>query len=1084
MPSPAGRLLRRLTLKKRRNRDNNTGSSSSSDQRPSEASKNDRGHVVDSPISRVTPYLPTRLQSSTQLPGGLQSGHRRNSSEISSSLSFLSDDTLDPPSDLEERRESLRAEYNLCFSPRPLIQSIHLRPESPLLRPSPLITPTKAGAEMASSHHLDPRAALARSIDAKGKERAINEARKMQSTVTEKAKKTGSGKDPGYEFLELIGKGSFGKVFKSVARATNQVVAVKIIDLDASDYKLNIKPGDDGDDTLTDFFRETEALKTLRERNARNINVIYDCFNFASEVWIVSEYCPGGSVSTLMQATPNRRFSEKYIIPIARELSEALRWVHGAGIIHRDVKASNVLVCEDGRVQLCDFGVSAILESKVNKRSTILGTPHWMPPEMLNVLTAGPNRVVQYSTEVDIWSFGCTLYELATGRPPNSTIAPENLRFAVKNQVPRLEGEEYSLGLRELVALCLDESPRDRPSIEVVHQHYYLFNTSRSYRTESLRQLLKDYKLWEQSGGQRQSLFMSSGGTMAPQIMDDEEEPWNFSTTEEFDASMAVDTYGDFDTSTPSRDLEISAHGNDHGSDAHRRVPINPLARMFVKDDPYNYLDRSRKMDDLPLRGSTENSVVRSSVINIPDFDVDPSVDEIPDLTTIRGHRSEWFKGGLDDGAENRESVYQLAKDDDRRGTMNMAFSFGEAEDPKMKIRPRTQDWVFPDMTGDNVEPPSSTESTFETVSAPASPPRPIYDVDDSVPRPSTADNAVGPISPDNGSFSFGNRNNQDPQFPQSMHRISRSGPPRVDSIETAKQGMGWKDRGKESSIVSDLPGFMRRRGGSLDDEGVDVGDSDSSTRLNNETRRRQRRELLHEWGSQELFAPKSTANVVKGQETRDSNDQLSLDTFKQSARPRQPSKPQVRLGDDGFPGMDRINAALFGNRRPPIQPLDDNRRNHGARDADETYQSFGATQDQAAGDVANHVLRGGSGRSSRASGVDSSESEITDYDEDDYAETDEDDGPGFPSAPHQLNLRSIPMPAPPSSEALSENGRPEVLERELVRVLTSFGDAMIVIRDTLESSMDPAEVPDLPVSRQPRRALDRQVRLAAKVPH
>ena len=80
-------------------------------------------------------------------------------------------------------------------------------------------------------------------------------------------------------------------------RPTNKIVAVKIVDVDASDYEVNAR---DNDGAFHKFMNETSILKTLKERKARNVNLIHDAFTFDQDVWIVSEYCPGGSVHTLV----------------------------------------------------------------------------------------------------------------------------------------------------------------------------------------------------------------------------------------------------------------------------------------------------------------------------------------------------------------------------------------------------------------------------------------------------------------------------------------------------------------------------------------------------------------------------------------------------------------------------------------------------------------------------------------------------------------------------------------------------------------------------------------------------------------
>jgi len=98
------------------------------------------------------------------------------------------------------------------------------------------------------------------------------------------------------------------------------------------------------------------------------------------------------------------KLEEKYIIPIARELAIGLKAIHEAGIIHRDIKAANVMIHEKGLLQIIDFGVAGILETSKNKRSTIVGTPHWMPPEMNKLARS---QELSYGTEVSAMSILC-----------------------------------------------------------------------------------------------------------------------------------------------------------------------------------------------------------------------------------------------------------------------------------------------------------------------------------------------------------------------------------------------------------------------------------------------------------------------------------------------------------------------------------------------------------------------------------------------------------------------------------------------------------------------------------------------------
>ena len=194
------------------------------------------------------------------------------------------------------------------------------------------------------------------------------------------------------------------------------------------------------------------------------------------------------------------------------------------------------MINEDGRLQIIDFGVAGILLSNldVDKRKTIIGTPHWMPPEMQQNAAE-----IAHGTEVDVWAFGITLYECATGAPPNARTMPgrELMSMIRQRPAPRLPENCGTPELRDLVAFVLDADPSKRPNMAQICQHKYILGTEESHPTSTLRELVKEYYLWEHSGGQRASLFMQ-GGAAQPKFLqdqDDEDEEWNFSTTANFE---------------------------------------------------------------------------------------------------------------------------------------------------------------------------------------------------------------------------------------------------------------------------------------------------------------------------------------------------------------------------------------------------------------------------------------------------------------------------------------------------------------------------------------------------------------------
>ncbi|KAK3329767.1 kinase-like domain-containing protein [Apodospora peruviana] len=524
------------------------------------------------------------------------------------------------------------------------------------------------------------------------KQKAVEDAKKMNASVQDECVK--SGKDmPPYQLQELIGKGSFGRVYKASDPRSKAVVAVKIIDIEESDT-LNPKLAD----TYSEFMKEISALKLLSDSGAKNINYVLDVLPVGQSMWMVTEYCAGGSVATLMKPTAPGGLQEKWIIPILREVAEAIYWVHKEGIIHRDIKCANVLVTESGSVQLCDFGVAGIIETKLDKRSTFIGTPHWMAPELFE-------QSPSYSTPVDIWAFGSLVYEIASGLPPNvmSGFNIPQLGNYIKSHAPRLEGDFYSPQIKHLVAFCLVEDPAKRPTIEQVQQHPYIFNTSDEYPTSTLVNLVRAYKLWESQGGIRKSLF-APGGAQGPadySMSDFGNDEWNFSTTVDFDQSMAdtdaravYDVYGSNVEFDFSEELSRPAKPKPR-----RRLPPQlqavkaPLEKIFDPNTISNYEENARayygkapppptstatSTTDLPLRDNSLHNTLRESLI-----DLDMSLHD-------GGHLSQFvdmetIKAGPRISIENEfEEITDFTKP--------------PLSDPEVNINRRTQDWKFPSM--------------------------------------------------------------------------------------------------------------------------------------------------------------------------------------------------------------------------------------------------------------------------------------------------------------------------------------------------------------------------------------------------
>ncbi|SPO37131.1 related to ser/thr protein kinase [Pseudozyma flocculosa] len=361
-----------------------------------------------------------------------------------------------------------------------------------------------------------------------------------------------------YRRLELVGRGAYGAVYRGLHVASGAAVALKVVNLDT--------PEDD----VSDIQREVALLSQLREADQKNVVRYWGCWLKGPELWIVMDFAEGGSVRTLMKAGP---VAERFCALIVRETLVALAYLHKSGIIHRDVKAANILLTNTGRILLCDFGVAASLASNSaqSKRSTFVGTPYWMAPE---VITEGKT----YDQKADVWSLGITIYEMATGNPPLADIEQMRVIMLIpKSKPPRLPVEgEFSPAMRDFVACCLNEEPRERLTSEELTKHKWMKSCAKQ-PVALLKELIAQYNAWTKAGGMRMSLIGA------------ETADWGDAGNRDsfaFDGHENGEAW-EFNTWRSARDLQEAEDEEDMAA-APQPIRDHPLLRLFEAEPDFN----------------------------------------------------------------------------------------------------------------------------------------------------------------------------------------------------------------------------------------------------------------------------------------------------------------------------------------------------------------------------------------------------------------------------------------------------------------------------------------------------------------
>uniref|UniRef100_A0A8C2ILP8 non-specific serine/threonine protein kinase n=1 Tax=Cyprinus carpio TaxID=7962 RepID=A0A8C2ILP8_CYPCA len=269
-----------------------------------------------------------------------------------------------------------------------------------------------------------------------------------------------------WEIIGELGDGAFGKVYKAQNKETGELAAAKVIETKS-------------EEELEDYMVEIDILASC---NHQYIVKLLDAFFYDNNL----SFC----VYCLCLSELDRGLEEPQIQVICKQMLEALQYLHSMKIIHRDLKAGNILLTLDGDIRLADFGVSAKNTKTLQRRDSFIGTPYWMAPEVVMCETM---KDAPYDYKADIWSLGITLIELAQIEPPHHELNPMRVLLKIaKSEPPTLEKPaKWSMEFKDFLKKALDRNPETRPTAAQLLDHPFVSSVKTN---RPLRELVAEAK--------------------------------------------------------------------------------------------------------------------------------------------------------------------------------------------------------------------------------------------------------------------------------------------------------------------------------------------------------------------------------------------------------------------------------------------------------------------------------------------------------------------------------------------------------------------------------------------------------------
>ncbi|OVA12108.1 Armadillo [Macleaya cordata] len=385
--------------------------------------------------------------------------------------------------------------------------------------------------------------------------------------------------DNKYMLGDEIGKGAYGRVYKGLDLENGDFVAIKQVSLEnIAQEDLNIIMH------ITVIFMALKMLLFPQNLNHKNIVKYLGSLKTKSHLHIILEYVENGSLANIIKPNKFGPFPESLVAFYIAQVLEGLVYLHEQGVIHRDIKGANILITKEGLVKLADFGVATKLtEADVNTHS-VVGTPYWMAPEVIEM-----SGVCAAS---DIWSVGCTVIELLTCVPPYYDLQPMPALFRIVQDEHPPISDRLSPDITDFLRQCFKKDARQRPDAKTLLLHPWIQNSRRALQS-SLRQ---------NSGTMRN---IQEGASMAAEISNEDDQ----SSGESPSGEKIPRDASEFEPEDTTKDLLSSSEPVDMGNS-----DIDQDSKdHFVNEDAENRKDDFLQDQDPTLAFHEKLSVGTSS---------------------------------------------------------------------------------------------------------------------------------------------------------------------------------------------------------------------------------------------------------------------------------------------------------------------------------------------------------------------------------------------------------------------------------------------------------------------------------------